>query len=82
MIPVSFTSLKIATFKLTSLAHHGLLRLLSYVLQTLSADQAFAQCLNQTIRLNVPAKWAVAGTAADFLIVVSLRLCEKRSKSR
>ena len=52
-------------------ANHGLLRLLSYVLQTLSADQAFAQCLNQSIRLNVPTKWAVAGTAADLMIVVS-----------
>lgn len=52
-------------------ANHGLLRLLSYVLQTLSADAAFAQCLNQSVRLGVPAKWAVAGTAADFLIVVS-----------
>jgi hypothetical protein len=55
-------------------ANHGLLRLLSYVLQTLSADQAFALCLNQTIRLNVPAKWAVSGTAADFMIVVSAPL--------
>ena len=52
-------------------ANHGLLRLLSYVLQTLSADKAFAECLNQSVKLGVPAKWAVAGTAADFLIVVS-----------
>ncbi|WVR07282.1 hypothetical protein IAU60_004323 [Kwoniella sp. DSM 27419] len=50
-------------------SYHGLLRLLSYLLQTLSADQAFAQALNQTIRLSIPSKWAVQGTAADFLIV-------------
>ncbi|KAK4683945.1 hypothetical protein P7C73_g6263, partial [Tremellales sp. Uapishka_1] len=50
-------------------AHHGLLRLLSYLLQTLSIDQAFAEALNRPIRLAVPARWAVAGTAADFMIV-------------
>ncbi|WVW83585.1 hypothetical protein I302_105606 [Kwoniella bestiolae CBS 10118] len=50
-------------------AHHGLLRLLSYLLQTLSADKAFAVSLNQTIRMTIPSRWAVAGTAADFLIV-------------
>lgn len=51
-------------------AHHGLLRLLSYLLQTLSADQGFADALNKPIRLPVPAKWAVTGSAADFMIVV------------
>ncbi|WWC70472.1 uncharacterized protein I206_104423 [Kwoniella pini CBS 10737] len=50
-------------------AHHGLLRLLSYLLQTLSADKAFAVSLNQTIRMAIPSKWAVTGTAADFMIV-------------
>ena len=48
-----------------------MLRLLSYLLQTLSGDQAFANALNQTLRLSVPAKWAVQGTLADFMIVVS-----------
>lgn len=52
-------------------AHHGLLRMLSYILQTLSADRAFGVAMNQPIKLNVPAKWAVPGSAADFLIVVS-----------
>lgn len=55
-------------------AHHGLLRLLSYLLQTLSADQAFANALNQTLRATVPAKWAVTGSLADFMIVVSSHL--------
>jgi len=45
--------------------------LLSYLLQTLSADLAFAHALHQPIRLTVSAKWAVPGIAADFLIVVS-----------
>lgn len=53
-------------------AQHGLLRLLAYLLQTLSADAAFAQSLAQPVRLPIPAKWAVSGTpgtTADFLIV-------------
>jgi hypothetical protein len=45
--------------------------MLSYLLQTLSADQAFAQALTSPIRLSIPAKWAVPGSAADFMIVVS-----------
>lgn len=45
--------------------------MLSYILQTLSADRAFGVAMNQAIKLNVPAKWAVPGSAADFLIVVS-----------
>ena len=51
-------------------AQHGLLRLLSYLLQTLSADQSFAGALGQTLRMTVPTKWAVPGSLADFLIVV------------
>lgn len=50
-------------------SQHGLLRLLSYLLQTLSADQGFAEALNQPLRQTVPAKWAVQGSAADFMIV-------------
>ncbi|ORY21894.1 high-temperature-induced dauer-formation protein-domain-containing protein [Naematelia encephala] len=50
-------------------AHHGLLRMLSYLLQTLSADQGFAEALNQPMRLTIPAKWAVSGSVADFMIV-------------
>jgi hypothetical protein len=55
-------------------AHHGLLRLLSYLLQTLSVEQAFATVLNQPMRLGVPSKWAVQGSTADFLIVVRVAL--------
>ncbi len=54
-----------------SLAHHGLLRMLSYILQTLSSDPEFAVALNQPQKLTFPAKWAVVGTTGDLLIVVS-----------
>jgi hypothetical protein len=57
-----------------TVAQHGLLRLLSYLLQTLSADQAFAEALNQPVKVSVPAKWAVQGSAGDFMIVVSASL--------
>ncbi|CAD6567302.1 MAG: hypothetical protein TREMPRED_003499, partial [Tremellales sp. Tagirdzhanova-0007] len=67
--PGKFTLLNMCSMMLTAPAQHGLLRLLSYLLQTLSADQAFAQALNKPIRLSVPAKWAVTGSAADFMIV-------------
>jgi hypothetical protein len=52
-------------------AQHGLLRLLAYLLQTLSADAQFAQALAQPVRVPIPAKWAVPGSSntADLLIV-------------
>jgi hypothetical protein len=50
-------------------SQHGLLRLAAYLLQNLSADQPFAEALNSPVRLNVPAKWAVAGNTSDLLIV-------------
>jgi hypothetical protein len=50
-------------------AQHGLLRLLSYLLQTLSTDAGFATAINQPVRQAIPAKWAVQGSAADFMIV-------------
>ncbi|WVO16453.1 hypothetical protein L204_104130 [Cryptococcus depauperatus] len=50
-------------------SYHGLLRLLAYLLQTISAEPAFGKNLNQTIRMSVPNKWTVAGSAADFMIV-------------
>lgn len=50
-------------------AQHGMLRLLAYLLQTLSADPGFATAINQPLRQPMPAKWAVQGNAADFMIV-------------
>jgi len=51
---------------------HGLCRSLSYIIQTLSAEKAFAAKLNTPIKVQVPPKWHVPGTAADFLINVRL----------
>jgi hypothetical protein len=51
---------------------HGLCRSLSYIIQTLSAEKAFAVKLNAPIKVQVPPKWHVPGTAADFLISVCL----------
>ncbi|TXT07161.1 hypothetical protein VHUM_03331 [Vanrija humicola] len=49
-------------------AQHGLLRLLAYLLQTLSVDPAFGTAINQPLRQTVPSKWAVQGSTADFMI--------------
>ena len=49
---------------------HGLCRSLSYIIQTLSAEKAFAAKLNTPIKVQVPPKWHAPGTAADFLINV------------
>lgn len=43
--------------------------MLSYLLQTLSADTAFAEGINKPLALSIPAKWSVPGSAADFLVV-------------
>ncbi|KAJ9104377.1 hypothetical protein QFC20_004513 [Naganishia adeliensis] len=50
-------------------AQHGLLRMLSYILQTLSSDRTFGPALNEHLRINIPTKWVVSGNASDFLIV-------------
>lgn len=81
MIPVCFSNLSILpslrpTSPLTlarsrRAAQNGLLRLLSYLLQTLSANEPFGKSLNQTIRTAIPARWGVSGSAVDFMIVVS-----------
>ncbi|KAK0459482.1 high-temperature-induced dauer-formation protein-domain-containing protein [Desarmillaria tabescens] len=47
---------------------HGLCRTLSYIIQTLSAEPAFGNRLASPIRIQVPAKWSMSGTAADFMI--------------
>ena len=55
---------------------HGLCRSLSYIIQTLSAEKAFAANLNTPIMVQLPPKWHVPGTAADFLINVRpLTIC-------
>lgn len=56
------------------LDNHGLCRALSYIIQSLSAEAAFAQCLTSPVKVRIPAKWQTVGTTADFMITVSLVL--------
>lgn len=70
------TSVDLRTFHFTidePSEQHGLCRSLSYIIQTLSAERAFAVKLSTPIKVQVPAKWGVPGTAADFMINVRLR---------
>lgn len=67
--------LMVAVYRLSSnplrfVEQHGLCRSLSYIIQTLSAEKAFAVKLNTPIKIQIPPKWHVPGTAADFLINV------------
>lgn len=54
------------------IAHHGLLRMLSYILQAMSADREFGMALNKPLDITIPVKWNVQGTTADFMVVVSV----------
>ncbi|KAF8448048.1 high-temperature-induced dauer-formation protein-domain-containing protein [Boletus edulis BED1] len=47
---------------------HGLCRALTYIIQILSAEPAFGNKLSAPIKVSIPAKWAIPGTAADFMI--------------
>ncbi len=53
-------------------ASHGMLRMMFYILQTMSSDKAFGPTLNAKPNILVPARWQVVGSTADFMIVVSL----------
>ncbi|KAF9818909.1 hypothetical protein IEO21_02447 [Rhodonia placenta] len=47
---------------------HGLCRAISYIVQSISAEQAFGMKLSSLIKAQVPPKWSNLGTAADFMI--------------
>ncbi|KAI0933902.1 hypothetical protein AcW1_005595 [Taiwanofungus camphoratus] len=47
---------------------HGMCRVVSYIVQSLSAERAFGVKLNSPIKARVPQKWSNLGTAADFMI--------------
>ena len=53
-------------------AQLGLVKLSAFVLQTISAERAFGASLNKPLHSSVsmPGKYAVEGSAADFLIQV------------
>ncbi|KAJ9094420.1 hypothetical protein QFC21_005959 [Naganishia friedmannii] len=55
-------------------AQQGLLRMLSYILQTLSSNRTFGPALNEPLRIAIPSKWIVPGLASDFLIVSILSI--------
>lgn len=50
---------------------HGLSRALSYIVQSLSGEPGFANKLLLPVRIQVPPKWVVTGTTADFMINVN-----------
>ena len=55
------------------LEHHGLCRALSYIVQSLSSERRFGALLQSPmpLRVSIPTKWVVPGTAGDFLVSVS-----------
>lgn len=52
------------------LEQHGLCRALSYIIQTLSAEPTFGLKLSSPVKAQLPAKYNVVGTVADFMINV------------
>ncbi|KAI1787945.1 high-temperature-induced dauer-formation protein-domain-containing protein [Ganoderma leucocontextum] len=47
---------------------HGMCRVLSYLIQSLSAERAFGLKLSSPIRAQIPQKFSTMGTAGDFMI--------------
>ncbi|TFK90942.1 hypothetical protein K466DRAFT_542519, partial [Polyporus arcularius HHB13444] len=47
---------------------HGMCRVLSYLIQSLSAERAFGMKLSSPIRAQIPPKFAATGNAGDFMI--------------
>ncbi|KAF7791240.1 hypothetical protein EIP86_002254 [Pleurotus ostreatoroseus] len=47
---------------------HGLCRVISYIIQSLSAERTFGTKLSSPIKVQLPPKWSTLGTAGDFLI--------------
>lgn len=55
----------------TNTEQHGLCRAVSYIVQSLSAEQSFGLKLTSPFKVTIPQKWGVVGNAGDFLINVS-----------
>lgn len=52
---------------------HGMCRVISYLIQTLSAERAFGLKLSSPLRAaHVPQKFSAIGTVGDFLVQVSI----------
>ena len=49
---------------------HGLSRALTYMVQTLSAEPGFGLQLSLPVKVQLPTKWNLLGTTADFMVTV------------
>ncbi|KAI0747903.1 high-temperature-induced dauer-formation protein-domain-containing protein [Daedaleopsis nitida] len=47
---------------------HGMCRVLSYLIQSLSAERAFGLKLSSPLRAQIPQKYTAMGTAGDFMV--------------
>ncbi|KAI0362682.1 hypothetical protein OH77DRAFT_1500300 [Trametes cingulata] len=47
---------------------HGMCRVLSYMIQSLSAERSFGLKLTSPLKAQIPQKWATMGTAGDFMV--------------
>ncbi|EMD38619.1 hypothetical protein CERSUDRAFT_113798 [Gelatoporia subvermispora B] len=48
---------------------HGLCRVISYIIQSLSSERAFGSKLSSPVRVHlIPQKWSSVGTAGDFMV--------------
>ncbi|KAI8998843.1 high-temperature-induced dauer-formation protein-domain-containing protein [Trametes punicea] len=47
---------------------HGMCRVVSYMIQGLSAERAFGLKLSSPFKAQIPQKWVVAGNAGDFMV--------------
>ncbi|KAI9064204.1 hypothetical protein FKP32DRAFT_1757516 [Trametes sanguinea] len=47
---------------------HGMCRVLSYMIQGLSAERTFGLKLSNPLKAHIPQKWAATGNAGDFMI--------------
>lgn len=52
---------------------HGLCRAISYIIQTLSAEESFGLKLSTPVKIQLPTKWNSVGSVGDFIINVSGR---------
>ena len=53
-----------------ALEQHGLCRVISYIVQSLSAEKAFGAKLSSPIKAQLPPKWNTMGNAGHFLVNV------------
>ena len=57
--------------RMFDIEQHGMCRVVSYIVQSMSAESAFGMKLTSTIKVTLPPKANFLGNAGDFLINVS-----------